>query len=147
MAKSASPSMVRQEPPEERCWTFTERMSRSAWLEVNPTARSVVNRKIMSRWSRNRRASRSTSFAGSTELVRSPGRPGESCPGCRTGYGENWNRFDPGRDRCQAGINESCQRKSAGLLGDLALMRVSMGSPPLHGELDMCASADDEGAY
>jgi hypothetical protein len=38
-------------------------MSRSARLLVNPTARSVVNRRIMSWWPWNRRASRSPSFA------------------------------------------------------------------------------------
>jgi hypothetical protein len=42
---------------------LTGRTSRSAWFDVNPTARSVANRKIMSWWSRNRRASRSPSFA------------------------------------------------------------------------------------
>ena len=63
MAKPARPSRVRQQPPEVRWATLTGRTSLSAWFEVNPTARSVVNRRIMSSWSRNRRASRSPSFA------------------------------------------------------------------------------------
>jgi hypothetical protein len=32
MAKSASPSRVRQAPPEPRCWTLTGRMVHRAWL-------------------------------------------------------------------------------------------------------------------
>src|SRR5438552_11377294 len=61
IAKSASPRRVRQVPPEARCWTLTGRMSRSAGLEVKPTARSVANRRIMSSWARNRRAARAAS--------------------------------------------------------------------------------------
>jgi hypothetical protein len=36
MAKSASSSRVRQQPPEVRCWTLTGLMSRPAWLLGEP---------------------------------------------------------------------------------------------------------------
>ncbi len=48
MAKSASPCMVRQLPPEVRCRILTGRRVRSASLLVNGTDRSVAKREIMS---------------------------------------------------------------------------------------------------
>src|SRR6266545_4866024 len=62
-AKSASPCKVRQHPPETRCCTLTGRTSRSLWLLVKPTARSVANRRIIASWRPNRRASRNPSVA------------------------------------------------------------------------------------
>ena len=53
-AKSASPRSVRQHPPDDRCCTFTGRTCLSATLFVKPTARLVVNRRMVSRWTSNR---------------------------------------------------------------------------------------------
>ena len=64
MAKSASPSRVRQAPPEPRCWTLTGRMVRSAWLFVKMSRSGrVAKRRIRSSKVRNLRARRRASFA------------------------------------------------------------------------------------
>ena len=42
MTNSVRPVRVRQHPPEVRCWIFTGRRSRSAWLFVQGMAKSVV---------------------------------------------------------------------------------------------------------
>ena len=64
IAKSASPSMVRQAPPELRCCTLTGRMVRSASLLVKMSRSGrVANRRIRSSKFRNLRAIRRASLA------------------------------------------------------------------------------------
>jgi hypothetical protein len=82
MAKSASPSRVRQAPPEPRCWTLTGRMVRSAWSFVKMSRSGpVAKRRIRSSKVRNLWARRRASFRGSGAPVQVRGESGGGeCP-------------------------------------------------------------------
>src|ERR1039457_3879145 len=69
--------MVRQLPPELRCWTLTGRMVRSASLFVKMSRSGrVAKRRIMSSYFRNRRAIRRGAFPGAGCRGAFAGEPG-----------------------------------------------------------------------